>query len=129
MALSVGAITVLTMSGRPPEPAPLIESIDRAGRDGAELRDLGLREVPCHIRTIQTATNDTTAAASEAANLALEGTIVTVTDVWATAHTGCLIERADVTIRAVVSPANEPTHTRAIFTTWTIKKLYTAPVV
>lgn len=127
MAGQINAITFETMRGRPVPPATAIEAFERHGVDGAELREVGLREKTVTLMTTQTALDAAAALTAVAALEALIGTIVTIQDDQGATHANVLVVNADAQVRAVLSPTSNPTHTRLIETTWTVRERYNPP--
>ena len=123
MAGTIGGISFLTMQGRPLAAAEAGDEFARLGQDGAEYRLVGQREATSAILTIQTALDAAAADALIAANLALQGTVVTVVDAHGISHTGVLVVEVEPVMSVVGKPSNAPTHTRKVETRWTLRKL------
>jgi len=127
MAISIGALTFTSMQGRPVAPAPAVDAFERIGQHGAEVRLIGQREQDVQLSTLVTAASAAAAQTAAIGQRAIRGTLVTIIDALATSHTNCLIVDCVPRIVACAQATGNPTHTHAILTTWTIRKLYTAP--
>jgi|GEM_PF-3678049 len=92
---SIGGIAVTTMTGSPTPPAEAYEPISpRAGEDGTRYKLVGQRTRQAVLQTLTVITGGSLAAdlaAARAAQLALQGTAVSVLDAHGNTHANCAV--------------------------------------